>query len=404
MSKKYISIVFVVFLCFFSFLNNIYALNCAEVQQEINNYNVINEELSKLDCSVDDNAEIVNSCNKLRLEKNTSLNKLYHSDVDAKSCPKVQKEVSSILKENENNCGKVFNDTIDKIISYVMGIFYIVGPILLILFGVLDFSHATVSSDKDALKKASIKFSKRLLATLLLFLSPLITRLILSLNTSDYNLSGDAYVCNYSNTILKKNYTITYVPKASNTNNNFSLNEEYFNWKQGDSKWKSILLGVGSDTSLGSIGCTTTAIAIQIASSGVANGSFNPGVLANTIKSGGGYSSGGGMFWDAASNAWQSVAPGFKHSASVKLTGDISSKASQLSNYINQGYYPVVEVKCSNSSGYNCNQHWVAAIAVQGNNIIFADPGSSSNDVINNSKYNFAKANIPKRAELYRVE
>lgn len=404
MSKKYINIIILIFLCFFCFLNNVFATSCAEIQKEINNYNQINEELSKLDCSKDNDEDIVNSCNKLRLEKNASLNRIYHYDVDAKECSKTSKEVKSILKENENNCGTVFNDTIDKMISYVMGIFYIIGPILLILFGVLDFSQATISNDAQALKKSSIKFGKRLVATLLLFLSPLITRLILSFNTSGYALSGDAYVCNYSNTVLKKNYTITYVPKVSNSNNSFSLDADYFNWKQFDSKWNSVLLGNTTGTSLGSVGCTTTAIAIQIASSGVAQGNFDPGVLAKTIKSGGGYSSGGAMSWDNASNAWQTVAPGFKYVKQVMIKGDVYSKASQLANYINQGYYPVVEVKCPDNAGKCNSQHWVAAVAVRGGNIIFSDPGNSSNDVVNNSHYTYSNPSKNKRVQLYKVE
>ncbi len=404
MKRKFIYLVFIFCFTFFCFKYNVGATTCAEIEKEINNYNLIKEELSKLDCTIKDDEKIINSCNELNMKKNALITKLYHYTPDAKSCSKTNKNLSAIIKENENNCGKVFNDTLDNLVSYITGIFYIVGPFLLIIFGILDFSRVTISNDKEALKKATTKFSKRLLATILLFLSPIMVRLILSLNTSNYNLNGDAYACNYTNLVYKKNYTITYVPKQTNDTSTSILDADYFNWKQYGSVWSSILLGATGNTTLGSIGCTTTAIAIQIANSGVANNNFDPGVLANAIKSGGGYSSGGGMYWDAASNAWQSVAPGFKHTSSVKITGSTASKASQLSNYIKQGYYPIVEVKCSNKSGYNCNQHWVAAVGVQGSNIIFADPGSKSNDVVNNSKYNYTNSSIPKRVELYKVE
>ena len=102
-----------------------------------------------------------------------------------------------------------------------MIIFYIAGPILLILFGSLDFAKATVSSEKDALKKASINFAKRLTATLLLFLTPTIINIILSFNISDKYLSGNAYTCNYKYSVFNKKYTITYVPR---NNSSTSLN------------------------------------------------------------------------------------------------------------------------------------------------------------------------------------
>lgn len=406
MNKKVISIIFIVFISSFCLTKNVYAADCGEVQKEINYYTQIKEDLSKLDCTITDDEKIVNSCNDLKLDKNALLTKIYHSQDDVKNCPSVSEKVEEILKENENDCGTVFNDTIDNFIKYVMGIFYIIGPILLILFGVLDFSRATVSSDQDALRKAGKKFSKRLIATLLLFMSPIIVRIILSFNTSGYELSGDAYVCNYSNSVYKKNYTIIYSPPKSDSGDDtpFSPDAEYVKWKQSDSKWKSVLLGATADTSLANIGCTTTAIAIQIAKSGVVSGSFDPGVLAKTIKSGGGYTSGGGIKWLVSSNAWQSIAPGFKYEKEVIISGDVSSKASQLSNYIRQGYYPVVEVKCTDNAGKCNTQHWVAAVAVQGNNIIFADPGSSSNDVVNNSKYTYSNPSKNKRVQLYKVE
>ena len=404
MKNKKITIVLLLLATFFFSINSVKAYSCAEIQKNIDKYNQIKEELGKLDCTITDDEKVVNSCNSLNLNKNAVLTNIYQSKDDSNKCGTTKNNVTSILKENENDCGTVFNGDLKKFTNNVMNIFYIIGPILLILFGTLDFSRATISSEKDALSKAGKKFSKRLLATIILFLSPVIVNIILTFNTSGYNLSGDAYVCNYTNSVYKKEYKINYTPKEQQNNNgtsDFDSNAAYVKWKQTDKTWASILLG-GTGTSISSIGCTTVAIAIQIAKSGVANSSFNPAVLANTVKSGGGYTSGGGIIWNAASNAWQSIAPGFKYDKEVIISGDKSSKESQIANYINQGYYPVVEVKCNET---RCsNQHWVAAVGVQGNSIVFADPGSGSNDVANNSKYTFSNPSCSKRVELYKVE
>lgn len=68
-------------------------------------------------------------------------------------------------------------DLIRTAINYVQ----IGVPILLIVFGLFDFSGAVVSDDKDALKKAGTKFLKRCLVGALIFFIPLIIRIIFNL-------------------------------------------------------------------------------------------------------------------------------------------------------------------------------------------------------------------------------
>ena len=126
--------------------------------------------------------------------------------------------------ENKDKCGQIFSEDFNKFVKNIMIMFYIIGPILLILFGSLDFAKATASSEKDAMKKASVNFAKRVAATLLLFLTPTIIDLILSLNVSDKYLSGNAYTCNYTYAVFNKKYNITYVPK---TNSNRKSNSSY---------------------------------------------------------------------------------------------------------------------------------------------------------------------------------
>lgn len=68
-----------------------------------------------------------------------------------------------------------------NIIEDVFGLIMIAAPILLIIFGVIDFAKATLASDEQALKKAGTDFGKRTIAAVLLFVLPLIINLLLSI-------------------------------------------------------------------------------------------------------------------------------------------------------------------------------------------------------------------------------
>lgn len=67
-----------------------------------------------------------------------------------------------------------------SIIDGIFNIIMIVAPILLIVFGSVDFAKATFSGDEQAVKKAGSNFGKRVIATVLLFLLPLTLKIILN--------------------------------------------------------------------------------------------------------------------------------------------------------------------------------------------------------------------------------
>jgi hypothetical protein len=68
-----------------------------------------------------------------------------------------------------------------NIISELFNIIMIIGPILALVLGGLDFAKATLASDENALKKAGTNFGKRIAAAILLFLLPLIINLVLGI-------------------------------------------------------------------------------------------------------------------------------------------------------------------------------------------------------------------------------
>lgn len=376
MKKFFVGILLTIFSMFLNF-THVEAKTCAEIDEQINKYYTIKDELSALDCTLVEDSTTVNKCNNLNLQKNNILSEIYRINENEKSCTTQISKTEAILKENEDECGVVLGDTLDRWVNVVMGAFYIIGPVLVILFGTLDFGKATISNDKDALKKATNKFFKRLAALIILFLSPLLTKLIISLNTSGEYLEGDAYSCQYKNIWAKKNIEIVKVanPNSEGSTNSKSVSGDYLNWKQYGESWSNIQIGCGN---VGSCGCLVTSVAIQVANSGTAkSSSFNPGVFITTAKKNGGFDYRGWFTW----KGWNSIAPNFQYVRQDTISGNQAQKARALANYIEQGYYPVVEVKKG-----GCGQHWVAVISVKGSEITIADPGKN-NTKLNGSTY-----------------
>lgn len=82
------------------------------------------------------------------------------------------------------NALKVF-----KFIGYILLVAFIAIPILLIILGSIDFMKATAAGKDDDIKKAQAMFVKRLIAAVIVFLVPLITKILFTqiLNQSQTN-------------------------------------------------------------------------------------------------------------------------------------------------------------------------------------------------------------------------
>ena len=65
--------------------------------------------------------------------------------------------------------------------SYILNILRIIGVVLMIVLGVLDFTKALTSSDADAMKKAVNMFVKRLIIVILILFIPAIIDLLFSI-------------------------------------------------------------------------------------------------------------------------------------------------------------------------------------------------------------------------------
>ena len=78
--------------------------------------------------------------------------------------------------------------TVWQFIGWVLFVFKIVIPLLLILFGMIDLGKAVVSSDEKAIKSATSSLVKRAIAAVVIFFIPTIVSTIFTIVSG---FSGD---------------------------------------------------------------------------------------------------------------------------------------------------------------------------------------------------------------------
>ena len=78
-------------------------------------------------------------------------------------------------------CKDLLGEELLNKINQYLNIVKICIPILLIGFGIVDFTKATFANDEDAMKKSQKRFIKRIIIAIIIFLVPIFVNLILSL-------------------------------------------------------------------------------------------------------------------------------------------------------------------------------------------------------------------------------
>lgn len=84
-------------------------------------------------------------------------------------------------KEPINNCNDLFSSTTIDEIDKIMGLIRIAVPIILIVFGIVDFFRATFSDNEDNMKKDRERFIKRIIAAIIVFIVPMFVHLVLTI-------------------------------------------------------------------------------------------------------------------------------------------------------------------------------------------------------------------------------
>lgn len=210
MKKKVCYTLIILFI--FLFTKNVSAITCSDLSSEITNYNKAVNNLSKLTCTDVTDAKIAAECNNNYRSKSQSISNLYQLKKDVEesniTCKTQIDSINKILNDNKDDCSEIFGNILTDAQSTFMTVFYILGPILVILFGSLDYTKAVMNSDADLLKKATNQFAKRMVALILLFLSPAIVNIITNISTSSYNFSGDSITCKTKFVRVQKQVTM----------------------------------------------------------------------------------------------------------------------------------------------------------------------------------------------------
>ena len=93
-------------------------------------------------------------------------------------------------------CSNVEVLNVIRIFGVIIKIIKIVIPLLIIVFGMIDFSKSVVSSDDKAINKSSMKLVKRIIAGILIYFLPtLVLTLFDYLELSDIHTNENFYKC-----------------------------------------------------------------------------------------------------------------------------------------------------------------------------------------------------------------
>lgn len=83
-----------------------------------------------------------------------------------------------------------------QILGYVLLVFKIVIPLLLILFGIIDLGKAVIASKDDEIKKATGSLVKRAIASVVIFLLPTIVTFVIGIISDFKDTAKEDYnVC-----------------------------------------------------------------------------------------------------------------------------------------------------------------------------------------------------------------
>ena len=160
--------------------------------EKVEEYNSVQKEITSLKCS-DETSSSSQKCYTLTLRKNKLLTELFEiNDMDI-SCDKSEVEV--IVKDNKDKCTNEVSTKFIEIAKSVYKYFYVLGILLFIIFGSLDWFKTIASADPKKVPENRRNFFKRLTALLLLFFLPYLVNLIFSVLPYHYGLYSDRYIC-----------------------------------------------------------------------------------------------------------------------------------------------------------------------------------------------------------------
>ena len=149
--------------------------------------------------------------------------------------------------------------------------------------------------------------------------------------------------------------------------------ESYRTWRQYDDRWGDIMLGSYDWSNIRGSGCLVTSLAMLAVHTGCkTEDNFNPGVLANDLKSVNAFNQWGGLAsWTSVPKVLPQMSIVWEPDKYSGYWGNISwsTKVSMLKNFMNAGYWPIVNAN---------THHWVMIEGIIGDTVYMIDPASDS--------------------------
>ncbi len=100
--------------------------------------------------------------------------------------------VMEVLEENTTMCaGMAIPDTVFNVVALIIRGIKIVVPILLIIWGMIDFAKSVVAKKEEDIKKYQKAFVMRLVSAALVFLVIIIVQLVVNLLAGVQERSGE---------------------------------------------------------------------------------------------------------------------------------------------------------------------------------------------------------------------
>lgn len=105
-------------------------------------------------------------------------------------------ELVNTLADLNGACGQI-PPAVFNVVSMIIMLIQVVVPILLIIWGMIDFAKAVIGGDEDKIKSGQKVFIKRLIAAVLVFLVVTIVKLLVNLvgQLGVEGAGGDVWTC-----------------------------------------------------------------------------------------------------------------------------------------------------------------------------------------------------------------
>ena len=105
----------------------------------------------------------------------------------------INKDIIDGDEEDYKSCKEILGEKLVKKLQEIVNIIRIMVPILLIVFGIMDFGKAIFASDENEMKKAQSKFIKRLIIAISFFIIPSILQIILNIAANVWNIQDPSF-------------------------------------------------------------------------------------------------------------------------------------------------------------------------------------------------------------------